>query len=107
MDNLDSFDFDGFTCFMKNRSIYKRESGGGWIALLLRNLILNVVKIDFQRRTEKSLHKFCCFVDFCVYNDVLFLNYRNKLLVFYIHLQRGMSTVTEVLVLSWKKHFCT
>ena len=29
MDDLDSFDFDGFTCFMKNRSIYKRKSGGG------------------------------------------------------------------------------
>ena len=31
MDHLDSFDFDGFTCFMTNRSIYKRKSGvGGW-----------------------------------------------------------------------------
>ena len=29
MDDLDSFDFDGFTCFMKNRSIYKRKWGGG------------------------------------------------------------------------------
>ena len=27
MDGLDSFDFDGFTYFMKNRSIYKRKSG--------------------------------------------------------------------------------
>ena len=27
MDDLDSFDFDGFTCFMKIRSIYKRKSG--------------------------------------------------------------------------------
>ena len=43
---------------MKNRSIYKRKSGG--IALLVRNRILNMVKIvkhvDFQRRIEKSLH---------------------------------------------------
>ena len=29
MDDLDSFDFDGFTCFMKNRSVYKRKWGGG------------------------------------------------------------------------------
>ena len=29
MDDLDSFDVDGFTCFMKNRSIYKRKWGGG------------------------------------------------------------------------------
>ena len=29
MDDLDSFDFDGFTCFMKNRSIYERKWGGG------------------------------------------------------------------------------
>ena len=64
MDDPDSFDFDGFTCFMKNRSIYKRKSGWGWggggVALLVRNRILNMVKIvehvDFQRRIEKSLH---------------------------------------------------
>ena len=74
MDDLDSFDFDGFICFMKNRSIYKRKSWG--IALLVRNRILNIVKIvehvDFQRRIEKSLHKFYRFVDFCVFNDGLF-----------------------------------
>ena len=74
MDDLDSFDFDGFTCFMKNRSIYKRKSGG--IALLVRNQILNMVKIvehvDFQRRIEKRLRKFYRFVDFCVFNDGLF-----------------------------------
>ena len=74
MDDLDSFDFDGFTCVMKNRSIYKRKSGG--IALLVRNQILNMVKIvehvDFQRRIEKSLRKFYRFVDFCVFNDGLF-----------------------------------
>ena len=29
MDDPDSFDFDGFTCFVKNRSICKRKSGGG------------------------------------------------------------------------------
>ena len=73
-DDLDSFGFDGFTCFMKNRSIYKRKSGG--IALLVRNKILNMVKIvehaDFQRRIEKSLRKFYRFVDFCVFNDGLF-----------------------------------
>ena len=27
MDDLDSFDFDGFNCFKKNGSIYKRRSG--------------------------------------------------------------------------------
>ena len=74
MDDLDSFDFDGFTCFMKNRSIYKRKSGG--IALLVRNQILNMVKIvehvDFKRRIEKRLRKFYRFVDFCVFNDGLF-----------------------------------
>ena len=74
MDDLDSFDFDGFTCFMKNRSIYKSKSGG--IALLVRNQILNMVKIvehvDFQRRIEKRLRKFYRFVDFCVFNDGLF-----------------------------------
>ena len=74
MDDLDSFDFDGFTCFMKNRSIYKRKSGG--IALLVRNQILNMVKIvehvDFQRRIEKRLRKFYRFVDFCVFNYGLF-----------------------------------
>ena len=125
MDDLDSFDFDGFTCFMTNRSIYKRKSGvGGWgggIALLVRNRILNMVKIvehvDFQRRIEKSLRKFYRFVDF--FNDGLFffLNYRvrskttlivrNYLSVLYIYLQKGLSTVTEALLLSWKKHFYT
>ena len=47
--------------------------GGGGIALLVRNRILNMVKIvehvDFQRQIEKSLHKFYHFVDFCVFND--------------------------------------
>ena len=72
MDDLDSFDFDGFTCFMKNRSIYKRKwgGGGGGIALLVRNQILNMVKIvehvDFQRRIEKRLRKFYRFVDLCL-----------------------------------------
>ena len=74
MVDLDSFDFDGFTCFMKNRSIYKTKSGG--IALLVRNQILNMVKIvehvDFQRRIEKRLRTFDRFVDFCVFNDGLF-----------------------------------
>ena len=74
MDDLDSCDFDGFTCSMKNRSIYKRKSGG--IALQARNRILNMVKtvehVDFQRRIEKGLHKFYRFVDLCVFNDGLF-----------------------------------
>ena len=118
MDDLDSFDFDGFTCFMKNRSIYKRKSGG--IALLVRNQILNMVKIveyvDFQRRIEKRLRKFYRFVDFCVLMMDYFLNYRvrpkmtlivrNYLSVLYIYRQKGLSTVTEALLLSWKKHFC-
>ena len=73
MDDLDSCDFDGFTCSMKNRSIYKRKSGG--IALQARNRILNMVKIvehvDFQRRIEpKSLHKFYRFVDFGVFFEL-------------------------------------
>ena len=73
MDDLDSFDFDGFICFMKNRSIYKRKSGG--IALQARNRILNMVKtvehVDFQRRIEpKSLHKFYRFVDFGVFFEL-------------------------------------
>ena len=50
--------------------------GGGGIALLVRNQILNMVKIvehvDFQRRIEKSLHKFYRFVDLFVFNDGLF-----------------------------------
>ena len=65
---------------MKNRNIYKRKwgggGGGGGIALLVRNQILNMVKVvehvDFQRRIEKSLHKFGRFLDFCVFNNGLF-----------------------------------
>ena len=60
---------------MKNRNIYKRKwggggGGGGGIALLVRNQILNMVKIvehvDFQRRIEKSLHKFGRFRFLCL-----------------------------------------
>ena len=50
--------------------------GGRGVALLVRNQILNMVKVvehvDFQRRIEKSLHKFGRFVDFCVFNNGLF-----------------------------------
>ena len=77
-----------------------------------------VEHVDFQRRIEKRLRKFYRFVDFCVFNDGLFFelpcdtqNDTNckKLLVcaLYIYRQKGLSTVTEALLLSWKKHFCT
>ena len=80
MDYLDSFDFDGFICFIKDLGIYKRKSGGGGgggeITLLVKNRILNLVKIvehvDFQRRIGKGLHRSYRFVDFCVFNDGLF-----------------------------------
>ena len=39
LDDLDSCNTDGFTCFMKNRSTYEMKSGG--IAVLVRNGILN------------------------------------------------------------------
>ena len=63
----------------ENLPLYKSkwEGGGGGgggggrvggVTLLVRNQILNMVKIvehvDFQRRIEKSLHKFYRFVDF-------------------------------------------
>ena len=76
-----------------------------------------VEHVDFQRRIEKSLRKFYRFVDFCVFKDGLFFNYRvrpkttlivrNYLSVLYIYRQKGLSTVTEARLLSWKKHFCT
>ena len=80
--------------------------------------MVKIVKhVDFQRRIEKSLDKFYRFVDFYVFNDGLFLNcrarskttliVRNYLFVFSTYLQKGLSSVTEALLRSWKKHFCT
>lgn len=43
LDDLGYVDLDGFTYFMKNRSVYKRKSGG--IALFVRNKLLDRIKI--------------------------------------------------------------
>ena len=76
-----------------------------------------VEHVYFQRRIEKSLHKFYRFVDFCVFKYGHFFelpceiqndtNCKKLLVCAFIYLQKGLSTVTEALLLSWKKHFCT
>ena len=75
LDGFDSVEVDGFTCFMKNRLLFKRKSGG--IAALVRNNIAKKIKvienIDYNKHVDTNLLNQYKFVPYPVCKDGLFL----------------------------------
>ena len=79
LDDLDSIDLFGFACVMKNRSKFKRKSGG--IAVLIRNELLDRITIVENKSNASKINldslKYYRFVDHPMSENCLFFELKD------------------------------
>ena len=82
LDDFDKVSIPGFTAFGKNRSKFKKKSGG--ILLCIKDSLVRFVTVientERKNRIDKNLHKYYKFVDIDLSHDVLYFQFDKQLI---------------------------